>query len=410
MTGLRHVCCLWAGLVMAGCAGPGGLSLPALTGGGRPSDLALADLARGDFTAAESHALAAVQEEPGNPYALLAAAVVYENSGRPELARRYYETLATLQPPATATIGLAPQPSRPVGDIAVAGYRRLSAPPAASAVPPPAAASPEPPPPARDDALASRFDILSRLLSAGLIADGEYRERRAANLGGLMPYSAPMPPSRLLRPPPPAEQFVQRLQALARNFEMRAVGAGEYAAERAAILDGLLPAAVATGDAPPPPRDELAMAAAVGRLQRLQAANLLSAEEVTRERRAMEAAWAPAPAVTAAPLPGTTPPVPAESAAAAPRKLTPTRASTDAGPSVHLASLKGERQAWDEWAALQARFPALKGLSARIVRVDLGKGKGIVHRLVAGPLGDRAAADRLCRTLRDKRQYCAPTT
>lgn len=422
MKRLRYACCLVVALAVPGCAGGGGgeFSLPSALGvGGHPSDLALAELAKGDFAAAERHALAAIGDEPGNPYALLAAALVYENSGRPQLARRYYETLAALQPAAMSTLGDAPLPPRPVGDIALTGYRRLTPSPAIGV-----AASPSPavePPAVPDDPMAARFDILARLLSAHLIADAEYRERRAANLGGLLPYTAPPPPPRLRRPPPSADQFVQRLQALARNFEMRAVGAGEYAAERGAVLDGLLPATPAVGGAPPPPRDELALAAAVGRLERLKAAGLITAEERAGERRALEAAWAPAPPVAATPLPSPAaassalaagrPPAgqPSASATAAPRKLTPASTAGADGASVHLASLKSEKQAWDEWRALQARFPLLQGLTASVARVDLGRGKGVVYRLKAGPLDDGAAADRLCQALRDKRQYCAPT-
>lgn len=403
---------LWLGtaaMLLAGCA-PGAMDFstsPDLAlQDARASDLALAELAKGDYAAAQHHALAAVEREPADPYALLAAAMVHEKNGKPELARHYYQVLATMNPPVAATVGTRP-PSAPLplAEIARAGYRRTEAPLSAPAPnlrsPSPASAAAAPVEP-----IEARFLILRTLFEAGLVAEEEYQKRRAANLGGLLPFSGPIPAPRLNRQPPASEQFVQRLQSLAKAFELRALGAAEYEAERTAILDGLLPAVAAIGRPVPPPRDELAMAAAVGRLERLRAGGLIAAEELERERKAMERAWAP-PAPAPAPPPAAQPAVGSPGAAAGPQSLSPAgRAGKAGAASVHLASFATEAQAWEEWGRLRQRFPQLGELTPSVKAVTAGS-RGRVYRLLAGPLADAAAVERFCRALKSARQYCA---
>ena len=45
---------------------------------------------------------------------------------------------------------------------------------------------------------------------------------------------------------------------------------------------------------------------------------------------------------------------------------------------------------------------------AEIARVNLGRGKGVFYRLVAGPLKNDADVKRVCRQLKSRRQYCEP--
>ncbi|MBW7852287.1 MAG: SPOR domain-containing protein [Rhodospirillales bacterium] len=404
---------LWLGaaaMLLAGCA-PGAMDFspqPDLAQqNARASDLALAELAKGDYAAAQHHALAAVEREPGDPYALLAAAMVHEKNGKPELARHYYQVLATMNPPVAATVGTRP-PSAPLplSEIARAGYRRTEAPLSAPA---PGLRSPSPAPAAAApvEPIEARFLILRALFEAGLVAEEEYQKRRTANLGGLLPFTGPTPAPRLNRQPPTSEQFVQRLQSLAKAFEMRALGAAEYEAERTAILDGLLPAVAATSRPVPPPRDELAMAAAVGRLERLRAGGLIAAAELERERKAMEQVWAPPAAAPAPPPAAAQPAVGSPGAAVGPQSLSPAgRAAKGGAASVHLASFATEAQAWEEWGRLRQRFSQLGELTPSVKAVTAGS-RGRVYRLLAGPLADAAAVERFCRALKSARQYCA---
>ncbi|MBN9527310.1 MAG: SPOR domain-containing protein [Alphaproteobacteria bacterium] len=76
--------------------------------------------------------------------------------------------------------------------------------------------------------------------------------------------------------------------------------------------------------------------------------------------------------------------------------------------AVHLASYKHEAEATKGWSQLQAKYPALKPMEARLARVDLGP-KGVYYRLKAGPLSDQKAAETLCRQLKGAGVgYCNP--
>ena len=102
------------------------------------------------------------------------------------------------------------------------------------------------------------------------------------------------------------------------------------------------------------------------------------------------------PPVAAAPQPAAAPHV-----AAAP-KPAPAAVAT----KVQLASVRTPEAAREEWARLKRDNPDLLGkLTANAVRADLGE-KGIYYRVEAGPLSDKAAADRLCRALKERGLGC----
>ncbi|WP_192534876.1 hypothetical protein [Phaeovibrio sulfidiphilus] len=71
----------------------------------RASDVALAALAKGDFLNAESYSSRALVADDRNPYALLAQALVYQNTDRPAEAIQTYQTLLALKPGAEAVLG-----------------------------------------------------------------------------------------------------------------------------------------------------------------------------------------------------------------------------------------------------------------------------------------------------------------
>jgi cell division septation protein DedD len=93
---------------------------------------------------------------------------------------------------------------------------------------------------------------------------------------------------------------------------------------------------------------------------------------------------------------------------------TPTAASassatkaTGSGPvRIQLGSLRSAEAAKEEWARLKREQPELLGkLSAVAVRADLGE-KGIYYRVLAGPVADGAAAERLCGELKQRKLGC----
>ena len=75
---------------------------------------------------------------------------------------------------------------------------------------------------------------------------------------------------------------------------------------------------------------------------------------------------------------------------------------------VQLAAFRDRAAADKAWTGLKGKHPKQLGaLSPFVSKVDLGT-KGIFHRLQAGPLVDRTAADKLCAALKARKQGCLP--
>jgi hypothetical protein len=128
----------------------------------------------------------------------------------------------------------------------------------------------------------------------------------------------------------------------------------------------------------------------------------------------------PAQAMTQAPAPSTAfpPPLPAPSPNGAVPKAAPKPGDaakpTDAakpaaaGPptKIQLASLRTPDEARDEWQRLKRDNDDLLGkLTAVAVRTDLGD-RGIWYRVEVGPVGDKAAAAKLCKALKERDLGC----
>lgn len=91
-----------------------------------------------------------------------------------------------------------------------------------------------------------------------------------------------------------------------------------------------------------------------------------------------------------------------EAAAAPPKKeepkAEPAKPAVTAAAYVQLGAYKTEAEAKSEWARLQKKFPALKGLSMRLQSADLGP-RGVYHRLQVGVKGEAQAKD-VCGALK----------
>ncbi|NFV79543.1 SPOR domain-containing protein [Magnetospirillum aberrantis] len=408
------------------------------------ADASSAALTRGDFPAAERYAIAALRYNPRDPVALLNAGLAYQGMGQYDLARQYYEVIVTNQIPGTimSTVDSGAVMPRSIVDVArsnmalvdkitgrsaarsiresgtATGAPGVGAPPLPSVVP--VGSPPRPMVSASDlqpvgtsyaspgkvsDAetnVAGRFRILKRLLDEGLVTPDEYNRRRAANVGALLPFTQSPPSVGLDRPIPGDETLVRRLRDLADALERREMSAPEHVAERTMILDALLPEKLRRLDnAPLPPKDMIEAAQAVGRVERLLAAGLVSEGEARKERDAigksldMQLAGQPVSGTVTGLRPG----APGSAGPMAPA------GEMASGWGVSLGSSKSEAGARKLWTGIKAKFPEeLGGFDARIKKV---KGR---YRVVAGPLADKDAARKLCKTLKLHRQACDPAT
>jgi cell division septation protein DedD len=109
------------------------------------------------------------------------------------------------------------------------------------------------------------------------------------------------------------------------------------------------------------------------------------------------------PQVAALPKPA---PKPVEPAPTADPAAKPADAAASAPTRIGLASLRSPEEARDEWQRLKRENGDLLGkFTAVAVRADLGD-RGIYYRVEAGPVGDRAAAIRLCKALKERGLGC----
>lgn len=111
---------------------------------------------------------------------------------------------------------------------------------------------------------------------------------------------------------------------------------------------------------------------------------------------------APATAVTAPP-----PPKPAMAAASPPSPPAAAPLPPGQGYFLQLGALRSVEAAQQSWTRLKAAQPDILGsLPANAVRVDLGSGRGVYYRILAGPIADQSAATRSCNTLKQRHVAC----
>ena len=405
------------------------------------AEIGLAEMAKGNFVTAEGDFKKALKANSRDVYALLGLGVLYQNTGQETKSREMYEAVLAIRPPKSQRfIVWRDLITRPISEIAsvnlallesggvLSGLDRGTTSPAfvpgamvnrgkpvVSGAPSGMAilgrTAPYPTVSSRgiargapaqalpmlsggDVNIVSRFKTLRDLREQGLITQEEYNTRRQANIGALVPLTSPPPASGLDRSVPSSAQISGRLRAIGRALEMRAMTISQHAAERAMILDAMMPAApVVVANPGAPPQGLMQAADAVRRLEFLQSEGLITSDEYSRERLAIEKAIQPAPI----------------------RKAKPAKAASEAKlsgpqPAVHLASYRSRKQAARGWTLLRRTFKKdLRGLRSEIAKINLGPGKGIYYRLKAGPLKNKAAAERLCRKLKRRRQFCAPS-
>lgn len=416
------------------------------------AEMGLAELAKGNYGLAEAHFNKALDRDDRDVEALVGLGILYQNTGQFTKAQQAYEAVLAIRPSNTQQMVVWQELShRPISELAsvnlallqsggvmpnnaVGGTAPMPAfnPPPNSAMAGPVGGAPSGTPmmgrpmptamgsanggtgmpasasdPAMvgglsegDATVVSRFETMEALRDQGLITPDEYRVRRQANIGALVPLTSPPPSAGLDRPVPNTSQIVGRLRAIGRALEMRAITVSQHAAERAMILDALMPAApVAVADPAVPPQGLMMAADTVRRLENLRNAGLITNEEYTRERSEIEDTIAPE---------GRSP------AAAASTSDQSSQASSSSGggaqPALHLASYRSRQAADRGWAQLRRAHQNLIGdMEPEISRVDLGPGKGVYYRLKVGPLPSQAEVRSMCSRLKARRQYCEPS-
>ncbi len=393
------------------------------------AELGMAEMAKGNYALAELNYNKAIKANPQDVHALLGLGVLYQNTGRTVRAREMYQAIVALRPDNTKqSIVWSNLTPLPIAKIASVNLGLLDSGMAAPAVvfsrAAPAFAGRQGSqavehvtqptmggllglPPGQggqgnlivfskaDVNIASRFRTLMALRDQGLITEDEYAARRQANVGGLLPLSSPPPGAGLDRPVPTTNQITGRLKAISRALEMRALTVSQHSSERSMILNALLPAApVNVANPGMPPKGLMEAADGVRRLEMLKAAGLITSDEYSKERAAIEKNISPLPMRPASST---------ASGGAMPSGAGPY-------PAVHLASYKSRKDAVRGWTQLRRAHSALlRGLRYEVARVNLGAGKGIYYRLKAGPLANKSEASSLCRKLKSRRQYCEPS-
>jgi len=401
------------------------------------AELGLAELTKGDSVKALGFFERALAINPNDVHALFGSALVYQNTGQSRKARAFYERIMSIQPQPTEEIvlwtGSQPQSINELANInltlmnggAGAGSQMSSpvsvqATSAGSAMPTSKLyVTPSNPSMAvnrvmadeitfsdADKNIVERFRALRKLVEEGLITTDEFTQRRQVNIGALLPLSSNPPAAGLDRPVPPIGQISNRLRAISRALEMRAISVSQHSSERTMILDALMPASPASvAMAPLPPKDLMGAADAIRRLEFLKQADIITNDEYLRERAKIEGSMNAQMVASPQSAEQMSTPTSGANTGTSAKKLSGFQ------PGIHLASYRQMKAAQTGWRELQAKFPSQLGdLEANIEQVDLGAPKGIFYRLKAGPLSSNDEAVSVCRNLKQKRQYCDPTT
>ncbi len=263
------------------------------------------------------------------------------------------------------------------------------------------------------DPEAQRFLLLRQLVEAGLVTPEEAGTRRNANMGALLPYSAP-PPAAGLGRPVALRDIADRLSRL--SVPAAGMPPSVRQAERDFLMDSLLPAEPALRT-PPARLDPTALATGRRRVDDLARLGLVEHDEHQREMAAIIAAER-----TLANTPPPPPPPPPKKKPVKKKPAIPdggVPGATKPGDipggtqpfnpkgtlGLHLLSMASPTMTDKAVEALKKEYPELAPLEFKAVKTDIPD-LGTTYRLMAGPLSG-ADAETLCRALRGKGQSCA---
>ena len=300
-------------------------------GGTKEARLATVAYSQGKFSEAENHVINALNDNPKNPQALMVGALVYEQLGRPNRARQYYEDLMIYGGDATTVLGS--QGGTPVKMTELAQKRlrlinvkqsklviedqngtkvfniskeagkaqRRSAieealflrekrnianqqPSTAEELQAVEVLFSEP-----EQNVISRFLILKELAEKDLVTKEEFLNARNTNIGGLLPLTHTPPAYGVDKSVPSPDLIIERINALKEAVESRAITPREFSAERDVIIEALLPPTPRQRMKPKAPsRDILGAAKDLRKLEILYDLQLITSKEKAKEKQAIE--------------------------------------------------------------------------------------------------------------------------
>jgi tetratricopeptide (TPR) repeat protein len=390
------------------------------------SERGFGKLSKGKFLAAQALFDEALKNNPRDVYALFGKGIVLQHSGELNHARQVFEAVLAMRPSSDQKLlvinDLAPQTVRELAALNLSLLDSKGVSSAFGAPGKPGAPSQNktfsrselsapilprrmvtpsvpiiPGITSEDKNIISRFETLKKLSDQGLLTPVEYTLRRKRNLGALTKLTARPAAAGLARSVPSAEQISRRLKAIGRALELRAITIRQHGAERRMIIDGLMPANPKLSASPSmAPKGLMAAAAAVRRVEMLKERGLISEAEYTKEKSAIEKILAPtAPVAAKLPAKGPKASLPVLTSKGGPR------------PALHLASFRSEKSANRAWLQLRRAHRSVLGkMKPEVMRVNLGRTKGVYYRLIVGPFTSSTAAAQACKKLKSRRQYC----
>ena len=416
------------------------------------AELGIANLAKGNYVAAEGNFQKALKKNPKDVHALLGAGILYQNTRQLTKAREMYEAVLAIRPDESVQFvvwnTITTRPASQIASVnlslldsdgvsAVMGelpskLSNMNKPHSSSsgvvASPAPSAMLEGVPQKAipnsslvnpiinsnsksapsigkfsgSDANVISRFATIRALRDQSLLTEQEFFLRRNANIGALLPLTSPPPSAGLGRPVPSTEQITGRLRAIGRALEMRAMSITQHAAERNMILDALMPSApVVVANPTAPPQGIMEAADSVRRLEQLRDSGYIASDEYSKERLAIETMMQPKQPELSGNKSQSMPKV----VGAVPIK----NYSLGSSSAIHLASFRTSKSAARGWAQIKrAHAKLVGGLEHKISKVNLGR-KGTYFRLKVGPFDSADKAKSVCRELKRRRQFCKVT-
>ena len=300
-------------------------------GGVEEARLATVAYSQGNFSEAENHVINALNENPKNPQALIVGALVYEQLGRPNRARQYYEDLMIYGGNETTVLGSKSGTPAKMTDVAKQRLRlinvkqsklviedqngvkifnisteagktqRRSAIEEALFLREKKNIADNRPSSAeelkavevlfndQEQNIISRFLILKELAEKDLVTKEEFLNARNTNIGGLLPLTHTPPAYGVDKSVPSPDLIIERINALKEAVESRAITPREFSAERDVIIEALLPPSPRRRLKPKAPsRDILGAAKDLRKLEILQDLQLITTKEKEKEKQAVE--------------------------------------------------------------------------------------------------------------------------
>lgn len=305
---------------------------------------------QGNFKDAETQVTKALQVNPKQPQALMVGAMLYEQLGRPNRARQYYEDLIVLNGNDTTILGSTSGAPEKMSEIAKKRLRlinvkqsklvveeqdgakifsisdqaglRQSKSAIAKAIFAADKTNNSNLPTSTEEQIKSaeilftdneqnmisRFLILKELAEKDLITKEEFLNGRMTNIGALLPLTNSAPAYGVDKPVPSADLIIERIAVLKDAVEARAITPREFSAERNLIIEALLPPNPRQRMSnKAPSKDIMGAAKDLRKLEVLQDLNLITSQEKSKEQIAVEKYLginkAPAKAAAAKPAP-----------------------------------------------------------------------------------------------------------